>query len=74
VVRRFVWNFFRVENEHVSNCGQFRATVDIPLPFRFEEHNSDNGSVHNEFEHDCSPPSGTAYATPRAVKLAASPK
>ena len=29
VVRRFIWNFFRLENEHLNNCGQFRAVRDI---------------------------------------------
>lgn len=31
--RRFVWNHFRFENEHLNNCGLFRATRDIPMPF-----------------------------------------
>ena len=26
-----MWNFFRVENEHVNNVGQFRAVRDIAL-------------------------------------------
>ena len=29
VFRRFVWNYFRVENEHLNNCGEFRAVRDI---------------------------------------------
>ncbi|XP_043644535.1 xenotropic and polytropic retrovirus receptor 1 homolog [Drosophila teissieri] len=29
IVRRFFWNFLRLENEHLYNCGQFRATRDI---------------------------------------------
>ena len=29
VFRRFVWNFFRLENEHLNNCGKFRAVRDI---------------------------------------------
>eukprot|EP00163_Fabomonas_tropica_P031277 TRINITY_DN737_c0_g1_i3.p1 TRINITY_DN737_c0_g1~~TRINITY_DN737_c0_g1_i3.p1 ORF type:complete len:744 (-),score=132.56 TRINITY_DN737_c0_g1_i3:42-2273(-) len=33
VIRRFVWNFFRVENEHVNNVGHFRVTREIPLPY-----------------------------------------
>jgi len=33
VFRRFQWNFIRMENEHVNNCGMFRATKDIPLPY-----------------------------------------
>ncbi|KRY19688.1 Xenotropic and polytropic retrovirus receptor 1, partial [Trichinella patagoniensis] len=29
--RRFIWNYFRLENEHLNNCGQFRAVRDISL-------------------------------------------
>ncbi|XP_037710436.1 xenotropic and polytropic retrovirus receptor 1 [Drosophila subpulchrella] len=29
IMRRFMWNFMRLENEHLYNCGQFRATRDI---------------------------------------------
>jgi len=36
MLRRWQWNFFRVENEHVNNCGQFRAIKEIPLPFEKE--------------------------------------
>lgn len=32
-LRRFQWNFFRVEYEHVNNCNVFRAVADVPLPF-----------------------------------------
>lgn len=31
VFRRFVWNYFRLENEHLNNCGQFRAVRDISI-------------------------------------------
>lgn len=31
VFRRFVWNFFRLENEHINNCGKFRAVRDISV-------------------------------------------
>ncbi|KAJ1146113.1 hypothetical protein NDU88_012395 [Pleurodeles waltl] len=31
VFRRFIWNFFRLENEHLNNCGQFRAVRDISI-------------------------------------------
>ena len=31
IFRRFVWNFFRVENEHLNNCGDFRAVRDISI-------------------------------------------
>ncbi|KAH8415428.1 hypothetical protein KR222_011598 [Zaprionus bogoriensis] len=31
ITRRFIWNFIRLENEHLYNCGNFRATRDIHL-------------------------------------------
>jgi hypothetical protein len=31
ILRRFVWNYLRLENEHVNNCGQFRAVRDISV-------------------------------------------
>ena len=37
VFRRFVWNFFRLENEHLNNCGDFRVVRDISLkPLEFK--------------------------------------
>lgn len=47
IVRRFIWNIFRLENEHLNNCGQFRAVRDIPLPYettKEEEEISDSSS------------------------------
>eukprot|EP00850_Spirogloea_muscicola_P013246 SM000089S23802 [mRNA] locus=s89:54439:59931:- [translate_table: standard] len=34
VLRRGIWNFFRLENEHLNNVGRFRAVKTVPLPFR----------------------------------------
>ncbi|EDW30512.1 GL26825 [Drosophila persimilis] len=31
ITRRFIWNYLRLENEHLYNCGKFRATRDIHL-------------------------------------------
>lgn len=31
IFRRFVWNFYRLENEHLNNCGEFRAVRDISI-------------------------------------------
>ena len=31
--RRFMWNLLRMENEQLSNCGLFRAVIEIPLPY-----------------------------------------
>ncbi|XP_014087474.2 solute carrier family 53 member 1 [Bactrocera oleae] len=30
-IRRFLWNFIRLENEHLNNCGRFRAVRDISI-------------------------------------------
>jgi hypothetical protein len=35
VIRRFIWCFFRMENEHVGNVGANRAYRDPRLPYRF---------------------------------------
>ena len=31
IIRRFIWNFYRLENEHLNNCGEFRAVRDISI-------------------------------------------
>ncbi|KAI9828327.1 MAG: hypothetical protein M1832_002755 [Thelocarpon impressellum] len=36
VLRRGVWALFRVENEHCTNVGRFRASRDVPLPYSLE--------------------------------------
>ena len=33
VCRRGIWSIFRVENEHCTNVGRFRASRDVPLPY-----------------------------------------
>ncbi|KAF1812292.1 EXS-domain-containing protein [Eremomyces bilateralis CBS 781.70] len=33
ILRRGMWTLFRVENEHCTNVGRFRASRDVPLPF-----------------------------------------
>ncbi|KAI9807131.1 MAG: hypothetical protein M1825_005848 [Sarcosagium campestre] len=33
VLRRGMWTLFRVENEHCTNVGRFRASRDVPLPY-----------------------------------------
>jgi xenotropic and polytropic retrovirus receptor 1 len=37
VFRRFMWNFFRIENEHMTNVKGFIASRDVPLPFSLHE-------------------------------------
>ena len=33
MLRRAIWNFFRVEKEHIINCGIFKAVEEYELPF-----------------------------------------
>lgn len=34
-----MWNFFRLENEHLNNCGKFRAVRDISVaPLESSDH------------------------------------
>ncbi|RZC80972.1 hypothetical protein C5167_043539, partial [Papaver somniferum] len=41
ILRRGMWNFFRLENEHLNNVGKFRAFKSVPLPFSYyDEDNS----------------------------------
>ncbi|KAI3784854.1 hypothetical protein L1987_43961 [Smallanthus sonchifolius] len=37
IIRRGIWNFFRLENEHLNNVGKFRAVKTVPLPFSYED-------------------------------------
>ena len=48
-----MWNFFRLENEHLNNCGQFRAVRDISIkpdkevlnPKKMEEMMDDESTI-----------------------------
>lgn len=48
VLRRWMWNFFRLENEHLNNCGQFRAIKDIPLPFHIHVEGETESDMEEE--------------------------
>ncbi|XP_044488469.1 phosphate transporter PHO1 homolog 3-like [Mangifera indica] len=37
IIRRGIWSFFRLENEHLNNVGKFRAFKSVPLPFNYDE-------------------------------------
>jgi len=51
MLRRVLWNFFRVENEHIGHADQYRVTRDIPLPYSF-----DHGDDQDDSDDD-GPPS-----------------
>ncbi|KAI9889211.1 MAG: hypothetical protein M1814_005727 [Vezdaea aestivalis] len=48
VFRRGLWTLFRVENEHCTNVGRFRASRDIPLPYDFETPSTDTDGTIRE--------------------------
>ncbi|CAK7340299.1 unnamed protein product [Dovyalis caffra] len=35
IIRRGIWNFFRLKNEHLHNVGKYRAFKSVPLPFDY---------------------------------------
>ncbi|KAF8050987.1 hypothetical protein N665_1835s0002 [Sinapis alba] len=37
IIRRGIWNFFRLENEHLNNVGKYRAFKSVPLPFSYDK-------------------------------------
>ncbi|GMN41902.1 hypothetical protein TIFTF001_011116 [Ficus carica] len=41
IIRRGIWNFFRLENEHLNNVGKYRAFRSVPLPFRYSDDDGD---------------------------------
>lgn len=42
IIRRGIWNFFRLENEHLNNVGKYRAFKSVPLPFTYCEEDEDH--------------------------------
>ncbi|ESW11531.1 hypothetical protein PHAVU_008G038300 [Phaseolus vulgaris] len=42
ILRRGIWNFFRLENEHLNNVGNYRAFKSVPLPFNYEDEESES--------------------------------
>lgn len=50
--RRSVWNFVRLENEHLNNCGQFRAVRDINVRVISEDQKQDEVEDNESDEED----------------------
>ncbi|KAG2230138.1 hypothetical protein INT48_001480 [Thamnidium elegans] len=68
--RRIQWNFFRLENEHINNCGNYRAIKEIPLPFAFRDKvptTDEEGGIHLPVEPDeISSPTASIISGPHA--------
>ncbi|KAK6913291.1 EXS, C-terminal [Dillenia turbinata] len=41
IIRRGIWNFFRLENEHLNNVGKYTAFKSVPLPFSYDDESKD---------------------------------
>jgi len=37
MLRRWQWNFYRLENEHLGNMDQYRVTREVPLPYTVDD-------------------------------------
>lgn len=74
VIRRFIWVFFRVENEHCTNVVRFRASRDVTLPYTVVVRSKNDstsansvpeeGELRVEDEESRVPSSGPSIATP----------
>ncbi|CAA7264392.1 unnamed protein product [Cyclocybe aegerita] len=42
MLRRWQWNFFRLENEHLGNMDQYRVTREVPLPYSFDDRSQED--------------------------------
>jgi xenotropic and polytropic retrovirus receptor 1 len=68
VFRRGMWSLFRVENEHCNNVDKFRASRDVPLPYKLAEAElHPAASSRSNFDHtaagELQPPDGQADGT-----------
>ena len=41
LLRRAIWNFLRVEKEHINNCANFKSIDQLDLPFIIKDINKD---------------------------------
>lgn len=68
VCRRGMWTLFRVENEHCTNVGRFRASRDVPLPYEITPPtppSPEETSVHGPVEGQTAP--SPAWYSPSQV-------
>lgn len=64
VFRRGMWSIFRVENEHCNNVEKFRASRDVPLPYKIlADQQPASGRASIEHRPDMTPTTGTPRIT-----------
>ncbi|XP_074301045.1 phosphate transporter PHO1 homolog 10-like [Silene latifolia] len=52
IIRRGMWNFFRLENEHLNNVGKFRAFRSVPLPFHYHDETDNDEEEEEEADEE----------------------
>ncbi|KAL8035510.1 hypothetical protein ABFX02_12G101500 [Erythranthe guttata] len=52
ILRRGLWNFFRLENEHLNNVGKYRAFKSMPLPFTYYDNEDDDDDDDDVIDKD----------------------
>ncbi|KAI0763435.1 EXS-domain-containing protein [Trametes elegans] len=50
-LRRWQWNFLRLENEHLGNIDQYRVTREVPLPYSYDASHDSDGDDEDD-KHD----------------------
>ncbi|KAI0642772.1 EXS-domain-containing protein [Trametes meyenii] len=51
-LRRWQWNFLRLENEHLGNIDQYRVTREVPLPYSYDAASHDSDGEDEDDAHD----------------------
>ncbi|KAI9145933.1 EXS family-domain-containing protein [Paraphysoderma sedebokerense] len=68
MLRRWQWNFIRMENEHATNCGMFRATLEIPIP-KFEPPTDEDEDRRKRYEEGDDEIDGESHGLISLTKL-----
>ena len=66
MLRRFQWNFLRLENEHLGNVDMYRVSREIPLPYHFTQ---DRSKLDKEEEEDEDEVKGPAFGSKAFFQL-----
>ncbi|KAF8851257.1 EXS-domain-containing protein [Acephala macrosclerotiorum] len=74
VTRRGVWILFRVENEHCANVAHFKASRDVPLPYRLgSDSQEDFERAHGRPESAIQEGSESTATSPEVARRTSTP-
>ena len=67
IIRRFIWNFIRVELEHLHNCAELKAVPDY-TSFEREDSAIDSAqSTHDGIDNSAFDPDDDSYETVTSI-------